>query len=72
VPHKCEIVIVAKCPQCGRLPIQTRSELVVLKLAEAGELTCNCSWCDHSWAPSPPDQELIAMNLRKIVGGWPL
>jgi hypothetical protein len=31
--------MVAKCPQCGRLPIQARNELTLLKLAEAGQLT---------------------------------
>ena len=59
--------MVAKCPQCGRLPIQVRNELTLLKLAEAGQLTCTCSWCDHSWTPSPADQSLIAANLRRIV-----
>src|SRR5215831_17576109 len=70
------IVMVAKCPQCGRLPIQARNELTLLKLAEAGKITCTCSWCaglrwtDVHFGASELDRERYLLVQRNYDRRW--
>ena len=69
-------MMVAKCPQCGRLPIQARNELTLLKLAEAGKLTCTCSWCaglrwtDVHFGASELDRERYLLVQRNYDRRW--
>jgi hypothetical protein len=63
--------MVATCPQCGALASQGKNYQKLLRLAEGEELVCCCPYCDNSWTPSPADQQLIAANLKQLLGGFP-
>jgi hypothetical protein len=59
--------MVARCPQCGSLATQGKNYEKLLRLAEVGELICDCPYCYDSWRPSKADQRLIAANLRQLI-----
>jgi len=52
---------------CGSQLLQSTDYAALLELAEAGQLTLHCDYCDFTWTPDILDHKANADSLHERI-----